>query len=86
MIVKEFHRTRADGVKLFLTMDAVVDENGNPVRDEDGKLVPTGFKILQVQTNRAYNKAVDVEGASYTYVETGLPIDVRKSRKAAAAE
>lgn len=78
MIINEFYRTREDGVKLFLTMDAVVDENGNPVRDEKKKLVPTGFKILQVETNRPYNQAIDVETASYTYVETEIPVDVRK--------
>lgn len=81
MIVTEFYRTRKDGVRLFLTMDAVVDENGNLVRDKKGNLIPTGFKILQVQTNRPYNKAVDVEGSPYTYVNTGLPVDTRKRRK-----
>ena len=86
MIIKEFYETRNDDVKLFLTMDAVVDENGNPVRDEEGNLVPTGFKIKQVETGVAYNQAIDVEGAPFTYVETDQPIEVRKSRRAAAAE
>lgn len=86
MIIKEFLRTRTDGVKLYRTIDAAVDENGNPVRDEEGKLVPTGFKIKQVETGVAYNQAIDVEGAPFTYVETDLPIEVRKPRRAAAAE
>ena len=86
MIITEPYGVRIDGVPLYLTVDAVVDESGNPVRDEEGNLVPTGFKIKQVETGVAYNQAIDVESAPYTYVETDLPIEVRKSRKAAAAE
>lgn len=83
MVIKEFYETRNDGVKLFLTMDAVVDENGNPVRDEEGSLVPTGFKIKQVETGEPYDQAIDVEGAPFTYVETDLPIEAKKTRGAA---
>lgn len=76
MKVTELLMTRTDGVNLHLTMDAVVDENGNPVRDEEGNLVPTGFKIKQVETGELYDQAIDVEGAPYTYVETDQPIEV----------
>jgi hypothetical protein len=80
MIATEPYGTRKDGVKLFLTIDAVVDENGNLVMDEKGKLVSTGFKIKQVETGRPYNQAIDVEGAPYTYVETDQVVDVRKPK------
>ena len=75
MIVKEFYRKRRDGKKLFLIIDAVVDENGEPIRDENGNLVPTGFKILQNETGEPYDKAIDVETAPYTYSETNEPIE-----------
>lgn len=86
MKVTEFFRTRADGVKLYLTMDAVVDENGNPVRDEEGNRIPTGFKIKQVETGATYNQAIDVEGAPFTYVETDQAIEVREPKSAETAE
>ena len=68
MIVKEFLRTRTDGVNLYRTYS---DQN---------------LKIKQVETDATYNQAIDVEGAPFTYVETDQPIEVRKSRRAAAAE
>lgn len=79
MIVKEFIQTRADGVKLYRTLDASVDENGEPLRDEKGALVPSGYQIKQVETNRYYNSAIDVEGATYHYKPTTVPLKVRKS-------
>ena len=75
MIVRDFYKTRLDGVRLFLRMDAVVDENGEPIRDKEGNLIPTGFKILQNETGEPYDKAIDVEGAPYTYSETDEPIE-----------
>ena len=80
MIVKEFHRTRKDGVKLYLTMDAAIDENGNALRDENGALVPSGYQIKQVETNRYFNSAIDVEFAPYHYRATTVPIVVRKRK------
>ena len=71
--------TRKDGVKLYLTMDADVDENGNALRDEKGELVPSGYQIKQVETNRYYNSAIDVDGATYHYKPTTVPLKVRKS-------
>ena len=85
MIVTEYYKTRNDGVRLNLTIDAKVGENGNPLRDEKGNLIPTGFKIKKVlvcpngkriPTNKIYNEAVDVEGAPYTYEATEIPIDI----------
>ena len=32
-----------------------------------------GKKIRQVETDAVYNSAIDVDGASYTYVETDEP-------------
>lgn len=34
-----------------------------------------GFKILQVETSIVYDKAIDVEGAGYTYEETEEKIE-----------
>lgn len=57
MIIKKFHRTREDGVKLYCTYS---DQN---------------LQIKQVETGRVLKsgKAIDVEGAPYTYVETDQP-------------
>ena len=52
MIIKEFYRTRKDGVNLYLTYS-----------DKD-------LKIQKVGTNEIYVKAIDVESAKYTYIET----------------
>lgn len=80
MIVKEFIQTRADGVKLYRTLDVAVDENGEPLRDENGALVPSGYQIKQVETNRYYNSAIDVEFAPYHYRSTTVPIVARKRK------
>lgn len=68
MIIKEFHRKRADGVNLYRTYS---DQN---------------LKIKQVETDRVYDQAIDVEGAPFTYVETDEAIEERKTRSSAAAE
>ena len=75
MIVREYFKTRNDGVKLYRTIDAIVNEHGNPVRDEKGQLIPTGLCILQVETGIPYSEAVDVENAPYTYIETEEKIE-----------
>lgn len=75
MIITEYFKTRNDGVNLYRTIDAVVDEYGNPVRDENGNLIPTGKMIMQVQTGVEYSEAIDVENTSYVYVETENDIE-----------
>lgn len=70
MIAREFLRVRNDGVKLFMWIDAKVDENNQFIRDEKNNLIPTGYMIQQVQTGSKYDVAVDIENAPYTYVET----------------
>ena len=52
MIVKEYHKTREDGVKLFRTYS---DENKY---------------IQKVGTTEVYSEAIDVEDATYEYIET----------------
>ena len=79
MVIKESHSTREDGVKLVRTLDAVVDENGKPVLDEEGKLIPTGFLIRKLGTQQTYAEAIDVEYARYRYVETQTPIEVTEA-------
>lgn len=32
--------------------------------------------IRQVETGNLYDEAIDVEGAPYTYEETGIPVEV----------
>lgn len=68
MIVKEFLRTRADGVNLYRTYS---DQN---------------LKIQKVGTDEVYNKAIDVEGAPFTYVETDQAVEVREKRTTAVTE
>lgn len=77
MIHTTFYRTREDGVDLYITVDAVVDERGNPVLDENKQPIRTGFKILQVETNTTYDEAIDVAGAPYTYTTTNEPIETK---------
>lgn len=60
MIVREFMRTRADGVNLYRTYS---DQN---------------LQIKQVETDRVYNQAIDVEGAPYTYIETDQVVKERR--------
>lgn len=56
-IIKEFYKTREDGVNLYRTYS---DEN----------------KIIkQVETGIEYDEAIDIEGSSYTYIETDKYID-----------
>jgi hypothetical protein len=83
VVVKEFYNTREDGVDLYLTMDAKVDENGNPLRDEKGKLIPTGFKIQKyvvtwngkrIKKDEPYAVAIDVADKPYEYEPTEIPI------------
>ena len=75
MVITEYFKTRNDGVKLYKTIDAVVNENGKPVRDEEGNLVPTGKMIIQQPTNIEYSEAIDVENAPYTYIASEKDIE-----------
>ena len=72
---REF-RTRKDGVKLYRTIDALTDENGKVILDQNGNAVMRGFYILQNETGIEYEEAIDVENAPYTYSETDKPVEV----------
>lgn len=52
MIVREYYKTRKDGVMLYRTYS------------DEGK------RIRQVETDVVYDEAIDVETATWTYVET----------------
>lgn len=56
MIIKEFYRTRKDGVNLYVTYS-----NQN-------------FYIQKEGSSFKYIKAIDIEGAPYTYTETNITI------------
>ena len=60
MIVKEFYKTRTDGINLYKTYS-----------DQE-------LKIQKVGTDEIYSSAIDVEDASFEYVETDLPIEKRE--------
>lgn len=75
MIIKEFYKTRKDGVNLYRTVDALTNENGEVVTDENNNAVMRGFYILQNETGIEYAEAIDVENAPYTYSETDKPIE-----------
>ena len=79
MKITEPYMTRQDGVNLFLTIDALIDEKGEVVRDKDGHPVPRGFYIMQNETQILYIEAIDVENAPYTYSETDIPIEEEPS-------
>jgi hypothetical protein len=84
MIVRDFYRTRKDGVRLYYWVDALTDENGNVlyekvIDDITGEIwrkpIARGFKIMQLPTRRLYDDAIDVENAPYTYIETNEKIE-----------
>ena len=75
MVITELFKTREDGVNLNRTIDAVVDKNGEPVRDEEGNLIPTGLMIHKVGTDEFYDEAIDIENAPFKYEETDIPIE-----------
>jgi hypothetical protein len=56
MIIKEFYRTRKDGVNLYKTYS---DQN---------------VYIIKEGTDCKYISAIDVENASYTYIETDIKV------------
>lgn len=75
MIDTRFLKTREDGVKLYRTIDALTNENGEVVLDKNKNAISRGYCILQNETNKVYDEAIDIEGVSYTYSETNLLIE-----------
>lgn len=84
MVVKVFHKTRKDGTNLFRHFDALVDEEGKLVTDNEGNYIPSGFKIQKIvvswdgkryEKDILYNDAIDVENAPYEYIPTEIPIE-----------
>ena len=75
MIITKFYRTREDGVDLFRRLDAKVNEKGEPILDEKGEPIPTGFKIHKVGTDEIYDEAIDVAGAPFAYEATDIPVE-----------
>lgn len=82
------YKTRKDGVNLFLTLDALTNEQGEVIyeiiKDENdveiGKRpIPRGFYIMQNETQILYTEAIDVENAPYSYSETDIPIEEEPS-------
>ena len=39
-----------------------------------------GFKIMQLQTGIIYDEAIDIEFASYTYIETSEKVEVYEEK------
>ena len=83
-VVREYYNSRKDGVRLFINIDALTNENGEvlymPVYDEKGEMIgkkpiPRGFYIVQNETGEKYTEAIDVENAPYTYRETNERIE-----------
>ena len=66
-VIGAYCTTRSDGVKLF----RFADKNTKTGDEWDGQK----FKIRQDQTGTLYDEAIDVEGAPYTYTETGIPAE-----------
>lgn len=81
MIITKYYITREDGVRLYRTIDALVNENNEPI-DETGRvlkdeeeLVLTGYKIHKIGTEEYYDEAIDVENTPFKYEETTIPIE-----------
>ena len=62
MIVKELHRKRADGVKLYRTYS----DQGLKIKQVETGAIPKN------------GQAIDVEGAPFTYVETEEKVNEAK--------
>lgn len=75
MVFKYYYKTRSDGVKLYKTLDVIVDGNGNPIKDENEIPIPSGKMIIQMPTNVEYSEAIDVENAPYYYIESDKEIE-----------
>lgn len=75
MIDTRYYRTRKDNVRLFRTVDALTNEQGEVVLNDEGLAILRGFYILQNETGIEYDEAIDVENAPYTYSETEYPIE-----------
>ena len=63
MIIKEFYRTRKDGVNLYKTYS---DQN---------------VYILKEGTEQRYITAIDIENASFVYIETDIKIPQQSKRE-----
>ena len=75
MIDTRYYQTRKDGVRLFRTVDALTNEQGEVVLNDEGFAVLRGFYMLQNETGILYSGAIDVENAPYTYSETEHPME-----------
>lgn len=71
MIVKEFYKTREDGVNLFRTYS----NNGVKIR----KLAKNRLGNF-APTKKIYDEAIDVEGAPYEYEETEEKVETEEGR------
>jgi hypothetical protein len=64
-----FYATREDGKDLYRY--AVPNKKD----EETGEWLPPKKKIMQAQTGRLYDEAIDVEGSSFDYYETEIPVN-----------
>lgn len=74
MIVKEFYKTRKDGVDLYLTKS----DAGLKIRK-----FKKNWLGNYVKTDEVYDEAIDVDGAPFKYEETDLPIESEEESPAA---
>lgn len=61
MIIKEFLKTREDGVNLYRTYS-----------DQE-------FMLRQIETGILYSEPIDIESSLYTYEETDILIERKKT-------
>ena len=66
MVVKEFYKTREDGVKL----NRSYSDKGLKIQ----KVVVT-WNGKRIKKDEIYDEAIDIEGAPFTYEETDIPVD-----------
>ena len=72
MIVKEFYRTRSDGVNLYRTYSSDSLKIRKYTFDQMGN---------KIATDEVYDEALDIEGAPYVYKETDEPIKTKKDNE-----
>lgn len=69
MVVKEFYKTREDGVNLY----RIYSDKGVKIQ----KVVVT-WNGKRIKKDEFYHEAIDVETAPYDYEETDIPVKENK--------
>lgn len=79
-VTRQYYGRRFDGVDLYRYAVPNVRTEPKPIGeaiadDEEKYWQQPQFKVMQHPSEQAYDVAIDVDSASYTYTETDIPIE-----------